>query len=151
MSARAELRPKDVARRYGVGEKWVRELARRAGIGHRPHERWLWRGWDDPNLQPVLQRLEDGGLEAEEVSEWDVTLSRKNQITVPVAALRKLNVKAGDRLRAVIRGRSLQLLPHPISWVDYYGGIAPGLYGQTEEDVDAYLRESRGDWEPLEE
>ena len=151
MSATAELRPKDVARRFGVGEKWVRELARRVGVRHRPHERWLWRGWDDPNLLPVLRRLEDGRSEAEEVSEWDVTLSRKNQITLPVAALSKLNVKAGDRLRAVVKGRTLELLPHPLSWVDYYAGVAPGLYGQTKEDIDGYLREMRGDWEPLDE
>jgi len=149
MSATAELRPKDVARRYGVGEKWVRELARQASVGHRPHERWLWRGWDDPDLQPVLRRLEDGRSDTEEVSEWDVTLSRKNQVTLPVAALQKLKVKAGDRLRAIIRARSLVLLPHPLSWVDYYAGVAEGLYGHTKEDVEAYIREMRGDWEPL--
>src|SRR3989304_7395601 len=144
MLATDELRPKDVAQRYGVGEKWVRELARQESVGHHPHERWLWRGWDDPNLKPILRRLEDGRPEAEQVSEWDVTLSRKNQITLPVAAPRNLNIRAGAKLRAVIKGRSIQLLPHPISWAEYYAGIAHGLYGQTGEDVEGYLRESRG-------
>ena len=54
-------------------------------------------------------------------------------------------------MRAVIRGRSLVLLPHPLSWVDYYAGVAEGLYGRTDEEIEAYIRESRGDWEPLEE
>lgn len=151
MPVTAELTPKDVAQRYGVGEKWVRELARQENADHSPHQRWLWRGWDDPNLEPLLQRLQDGRPEDEQVPEWDVTISSKNQITLPVAALRRLNIRAGERLRALIKGRSIQLLPHPISWADYYAGIAPGLYGQTEEDVDAYVRDSRGDWEPLEE
>jgi len=78
-----------------------------------------------------------------------VTLSSKNQITLPVAALRSLNIKPGDKLRAVVKGRTVELLPHPVSWVDYYAGIAEGLYGQTKEDVDAYIREIRGDWEPI--
>jgi bifunctional DNA-binding transcriptional regulator/antitoxin component of YhaV-PrlF toxin-antitoxin module len=150
MLATDELSPRDIARRYGVSEKWVRQVAREESAGHRSHGRWLWRGWDDRNLQRILRRLESGRLEAQEVSEWDVTLSRKNQVTLPVAALRRLNIKAGARLRAVIKGRSIQLLPHPISWAEYYAGIAPGLYGQTGEDVETYLRESRGDWEPLE-
>ena len=149
MQVAATVTPRDVAQRYGVGEKWVREVARQESADHSSHQRWLWRGWDDPNLQPVLRRLQDGSPENGNLSEWDVTISSKNQITLPVAALRKLNIRAGERLRAVIKGRSIQLLPHPISWVDYYAGIAAGLYGQTPENVETYLRESRGDWEPL--
>ncbi len=150
MVATPEIRPKHVARRYRVSEKWVRDLARRKIASHRPHQPWAWRGWDDPDLKLVLERLENG-REIDEIDEWDLTISRKNQITLPVNVLKALKAKSGDRLRAAIRGRSLVLLPHPVSWVEYYAGIAEGLYGQTDEEIEAYIRESRGDWEPLEE
>lgn len=149
----APITPKDVARRFKRSEKRVRQIAREATYGHRRHERWLWEGWDDPDLQPVIERLENGGGFGEgggheEDVEWDLTVSSKNQVTLPVAALGALKVRAGDKLRAVLRGRSLVLLAHPVSWVDYFAGSAQGLYGQTKEDIDAYLREVRGDWEP---
>ena len=122
-------------------------MARELTPRHQRWSRWKWHDWDDPDLQALLDRLENG-RQVEEVQEWDLTVSRKNQVTLPVAALQKVKVKAGDRLRAVIRARSLILLPHPLSWVDYYAGAAEGLYGHTKEDIDAYIRETRGDWEP---
>lgn len=145
-----EIYVRDVAARYGKSEKRVRQIARETRPGRVRYQRHVWRGWDDPDLAPILERLENG--EPKEIpEEWDLTVSSKNQVTLPVAALRSLRAKAGDKLRAVIRGRSLVLLPHPVSWVDYYAGVAEGVYGQTDEEIDAYIRESRGEWEPLEE
>lgn len=143
------ISPKDVALRYQRSEKRIRQIAREATPGHRHRERWIWQGWDDPDLKPLLERLENGGRD-KPIDEWDVTISSKNQVTLPVAALAQLNVKGGDKLRAVLRGRSLVLLPHPVSWAEYMAGSLEGLYGQTKEDIDAYLREVRGDWEPNE-
>ena len=144
-----ELYVRDVAARYETSEKRVRQIARELGPRRDRYQRHVWNGWDDPELARVIERLANG--EARKTpEEWDLTVSSKNQVTLPVAALRELRVKSGDRLRAAIRGRSLVLLPHPLSWVDYYAGIAEGLYGQTDEEIDAYIRESRGEWEPLE-
>ena len=145
-----ELYVRDVAVRYGRSEKRVRQIARDLRPAHAGHQRHVWQGWDDPDLKPILERLENAG-QPDAVREWDLTISSKNQVTLPVAALRALRVKAGDKLTAVVKGRVLELLPHPVSWVDYYAGIAPGLYGQTDEEIDAYIRESRGEWEPPEE
>ncbi len=142
-----KLRPKDVAKRYNRSEKRVRQIARESTAHHRRHERWVWEGWEDPELTPVLQRLENG-RPSDKSEEWDLVISRKNQVTLPVASLAKLRVKPGDKLLAIVRGRSLVLLPHPPSWADYYAGIAEGMYGHTKEDIDAYLREVRGDWQP---
>lgn len=144
------ITPKDIAKRYGKSEKYIRHLAREETPRHRPYERHSWESLDDPDLARILERLENG-RRSEPAEEWDLTISRKNQVTLPVAALRALRAKAGDKLRAAVRGRSLVLLPHPVSWVDYYAGVAEGVYGQTDEEIDAYLRESRGQWEPLEE
>lgn len=145
-----ELYVRDVAARYGKSEKTVRQIARQVRPQRARYQRHTWRGWDDPDLAPIIARLENGEPK-ETPEEWDITVSSKNQVTLPVAALRELRVKSGDRLRAVVRGRCLVLLPHPVSWVDYYAGIAEGVYGQTDEEIDAYIRESRGEWEPLEE
>lgn len=142
------IAPKDVAQRYGVGEKWVRQLAREETVGHRSHDRWVWRDWEDPELARVLRRLADGRAH-DEVLEWDLPISSKNQVTLPAAALRALRVKPGDKLLLMVKGHILELAPHPKSWADHYAGMAPGLYGATDDDVSAYLRESRGEWEPL--
>jgi antitoxin component of MazEF toxin-antitoxin module len=142
------LKPRDVATKYGKSEKRIRQLAREVTQRHRRWERWSWSGWDDPELTPLVARLENRDDEEEEEDEWDVALSGKNQVTLPAAAVRRLNLSPGVKIRAVLRGRSILLLPHPESWVDYLAGSLQGLYGQTEEDIDAYLREVRGDWEP---
>jgi len=144
------ITPKDVAKRYAKSEKYVRHIAREETPGHRRYERHSWEGWDDPDLARILERLENG-RRSEPAEEWDLTISGKNQVTLPVAALRALRATAGDRLRAAVRGRSLVLLPHPVSWADYYAGVAEGVYGQTDEEIDVYLQESRGEWEALEE
>lgn len=144
------IRPRDVANKYARSEKRIRQLARETTPRHRRWNRWLWEGWDDPSLAPLIARLENNVAEDSE-TEWDVTLSAKNQVTLPAAAVKQLKATPGDRMRAVIRGRSLLLLPHPVSWADYYAGSLAGLYGESKEDIDAYLREVRGDWEPNEQ
>lgn len=143
------IKPQDVARKYGKSEKRIRQLAREVTKRHRRWDRWSWAGWDDPELTMVVARLENSDRKEDE-KEWDVVLSAKNQVTLPAAAVRRLNLLPGVRIRAVLRGRSLLLLPHPESWVDYLAGSLEGFYGQSKEDIDAYLREVRGDWEPNE-
>jgi antitoxin component of MazEF toxin-antitoxin module len=140
--------PKDVARRDGVGEKWVRQLAREEIARHGRHTRWVWPDWNDAELAHVLNRLESG-RGVEDVEEWEAIISSKNQITLPVAALRALNLKPGHRLRLVLKENALAISPAPASWTDYYAGVANGLYGRNEQAVDTYIRESRGEWEPI--
>ena len=141
------INPRDVARRYGRSEKRIRQLARELTPKRQRWNRWSWEGWNDPGLRPILDKLEQRTSGPESV-EWDVVISSKNQITLPVAALQHLKAGPGQKVRAVLRGRSLLLLPHPVSWVEYYAGSAQGLYGHTKEEIDAYLREVRGAWEP---
>ncbi len=143
------IRPRDVARKYGKSEKRIRQLAREVTPRHRRWDRWSWDGWNDPDLAALTARLEDGDGGQNE-TEWDVMLSAKNQVTLPAAAVRRLNLSPGSRIRAVLRERSLLLLPHPDSWAEYLAGSLQGVYGQSKADIDAYLREVRGDWEPIE-
>lgn len=79
----------------------------------------------------------------------EVTLSRKHQITLPIALVRELGLEPGDKLAARLENGNIVLKRRPRSWVDYLGGSMPGYYGKTKEEIDAYLAEVRQGWGPL--
>ncbi len=74
------------------------------------------------------------------------TISSKNQITIPARMIREMGLKPGDQLAVELDGLRLILHPRPKDWVSYTAGSMPGYYGETKEDIDAYLREVRGSW-----
>lgn len=73
------------------------------------------------------------------------TISSKNQITLPAHLLREMGLGPGDRLSIAREGNRLILRARPKDWARYYGGSLRGLYGNTKEEVDAYLQELRED------
>lgn len=75
-----------------------------------------------------------------------VTLSSKNQITVPAALVRALDLKPGDKLFLKLEEGKILLQPRPKSLTKYFSGIFGGYYGKTKEEIDAYLAGVRGDW-----
>jgi antitoxin ChpS len=75
------------------------------------------------------------------------TISSKNQITLPARLLRELGIGAGDRVSIRVDGDRLILRPRPKDWADYYGGSMRGVYGDTKEEIDAYIREVREGWD----
>ena len=82
------------------------------------------------------------------------TISSKNQITLPARLLREIGLKPGDKLAVDVEDGCLVLHPRPKDWVSYTAGSMKGVYGETKEDIDAYIEELRGEWgelmEPLE-
>lgn len=74
------------------------------------------------------------------------TISSKYQITLPARLVRELGLKPGDKLAVETESGRIILHPRPKDWLSYVAGSTPGLYGDTKEEVDAYLREVRGDW-----
>src|SRR3990172_5401597 len=76
-----------------------------------------------------------------------VTLSSKNQITLPVEIVRKLGLKPGDKIVAELMDDHVVLLPQPESWVDYFKGSLKGVYGSTKEEIDRYIAEVRYGWD----
>ena len=74
------------------------------------------------------------------------TISSKLQITLPVALVRELGLQPGDKLAVELKDGRLTLHPRPKDWVSYTAGTMPGLYGETKEEIDAYLRDVRGEW-----
>ena len=77
----------------------------------------------------------------------NITLSSKGQVTIPIDILRRLGLKAGDKLIAELIDNRIVLLPQPESWTDYFGGSLKGVYGSTVEEIDRYIAEVRYGWE----
>lgn len=75
------------------------------------------------------------------------TISSKNQITLPAQLMREMGLGAGDRLAIRREGNRLVLRPRPKDWVEYYGGSLRGIYGDTKEEMDAYVSGLRDEWE----
>jgi AbrB family looped-hinge helix DNA binding protein len=71
----------------------------------------------------------------------ELKLSSKNQIVVPREARETLNLKAGDKLLAVVRGDVLLIAPKPKSFAKRIRGVAKSLYSGD------YLEQERKSWE----
>lgn len=79
-------------------------------------------------------------------SETEATVRLKNQITLPAEIVARLGIEPGDHLLfSLLEGEALprvEMRPLRRS----YAGIARGLYGKSDEDVDRYVREERESW-----
>lgn len=71
----------------------------------------------------------------------EATLSSKNQIVIPREARKALDLKPGDKLLVIVRGRDLLVLQKPKSYHKAIRGIARGLYPKD------YLRKERESWD----
>ena len=70
-----------------------------------------------------------------------VTLSRKNQVVVPPEVRQALHVKAGDKLKVVVRGDVIIVLQKPKSHRKAISGLASGRFPA------GYLRKERRNWD----
>jgi len=68
------------------------------------------------------------------------TVSRKNQVTLPVDALQQAGLKVGDRLRAEATGPGQITLVREDDPLDRFGGALTGVY------PDGYLDDLRREW-----
>ena len=75
-----------------------------------------------------------------------VTVSSKNQITIPVAILREVGINPGDRMAAAVIDGDIVLMREPENWVQYLQGSMKGVYGGTRESIDRYVRGERESW-----
>jgi AbrB family looped-hinge helix DNA binding protein len=74
-----------------------------------------------------------------------VRVSSKNQIAVPAAARKRLNIHAGDYLLLDVREGSMVLVPEPKDWLKALRGLGAEIW----EGVDAqeYVRGEREAWQ----
>jgi bifunctional DNA-binding transcriptional regulator/antitoxin component of YhaV-PrlF toxin-antitoxin module len=74
------------------------------------------------------------------------TLRTKNQLTVPDSIVKRLGFKVGDRFIFVVEdGDDTVVHLHRIQ--DSYAGALAGVFGDSPEDIAAYLEEEREAWE----
>jgi len=72
-------------------------------------------------------------------------VSSKNQITLPVAALRAANVGPGDVLRVEVVGDGVfRLVRHRDPWWELFDELSSGAYPMISRDE---LEEMRDEWE----
>ncbi|MBI4495063.1 MAG: AbrB/MazE/SpoVT family DNA-binding domain-containing protein [Chloroflexi bacterium] len=81
------------------------------------------------------------------VLEVEVALRQKNQLTLPEAIAKRLGAQPGDRLifeldEADPRRVHVRLLRRS------YAGALEGIYGETPEEVAAYIQGERESWGP---
>ncbi len=103
----------------------------------------------------ALTELYRAGTEddADDEERATVTLSGKHQVTLPAAMVRELGMRPGDKLSVRRRGQDLVLtrLPRtPEEWVARYRGALRGVYGETPEAIEDYIRKERESWEERE-
>ncbi|HUS83073.1 MAG TPA: AbrB/MazE/SpoVT family DNA-binding domain-containing protein [Dehalococcoidia bacterium] len=73
-------------------------------------------------------------------------ISSKNQITLPVAMVRRLGLEPGRKLMLRLEDDRIILRPEPEDWVEYFRGSMKGVYGKTVEEMDEYVRKERASW-----
>jgi len=67
-------------------------------------------------------------------------VSAKHQVTIPLDALARAGLRAGDRLRAEVRGPGEVVLVREDDPIERYAGSLTGVY------PDGYLDELRREW-----
>ncbi|OGN81720.1 MAG: hypothetical protein A2X23_02505 [Chloroflexi bacterium GWC2_73_18] len=67
-------------------------------------------------------------------------MSAKHQVTIPLDALARAGLRAGDRLRAEVRGPGEVVLVREDDPIERYAGSLTGVY------PDGYLDELRREW-----
>jgi bifunctional DNA-binding transcriptional regulator/antitoxin component of YhaV-PrlF toxin-antitoxin module len=68
-------------------------------------------------------------------------LSSKNQITVPVDALREAGLEQGDEVRVRATGRGRLEVVRELNWVEEFAGSMPGVWPPNA------ARELRREWD----
>lgn len=67
-------------------------------------------------------------------------ISRKNQATLPIEALRQAGLKPGDELRVEAAGAGRIVLVRAVDLIERHAGKAPGVYPP------GYLDQLRDEW-----
>jgi len=76
-------------------------------------------------------------------------LSSKNQITLPVAMVRGLGLKAGDEISLRVLGDTIYLSRRPQTaeeWLAKFSGSIHVPGWETKESIDAYVQGERDSW-----
>ena len=74
-----------------------------------------------------------------------LTLNQKSQIVISKNIRKRLGLKPGDQLAAVVEGNKIVLRPKPKSSAARLRGLGKGSWG-TRTQIDAYIEKLRDEW-----
>ena len=75
-----------------------------------------------------------------------VTVSSKNQITLPAEIVRAMGIQPGEKLVLDLVDGRIVAVREPASWADYMLGAGRNVYGTTNAAVHRYVAEERATW-----
>jgi AbrB family looped-hinge helix DNA binding protein len=80
------------------------------------------------------------------LSKPEITITGKNQVSLPAESLEELGWQEGDRLLIrVLDNDTLVLKKRPVSWADKFSGKMGDVWGDHEDNM-RYLDEERATW-----
>lgn len=79
---------------------------------------------------------------------YDITLTSKGQLTLPVDIRRAMKLNAGDKISVKQQGSAITLMPKTRSgrFAKQRGIGTPGIGPGRRKAIQKYLRDLRGEW-----
>jgi bifunctional DNA-binding transcriptional regulator/antitoxin component of YhaV-PrlF toxin-antitoxin module len=74
---------------------------------------------------------------------YSARLRGRNQLTLPEPVVARLGAHTGDRFLVIVEGADSVRL---VRLRESYAGAFPGMWGETQDEADAWLREERASW-----
>jgi AbrB family looped-hinge helix DNA binding protein len=74
-----------------------------------------------------------------------VKLGKKGQIVIPKALRESMGIKIGDLLLVTAEGDRISIIP-PEKYAKATRGLLKGLWGDTSDKVEGYLKRERNSW-----
>jgi AbrB family looped-hinge helix DNA binding protein len=75
-----------------------------------------------------------------------LTLNQKSQVVISKEIRKRLNLKPGDQLAAVVEGDKIVLRPKPKNSAHRLRGLGKGTWGSRAK-IDAYIERLRDEWQ----
>jgi AbrB family looped-hinge helix DNA binding protein len=75
-----------------------------------------------------------------------LTLNQKSQVVISKEIRKRLNLKPGDQLAAVVEGDKIVLRPKPKNSAQRLRGLGKGTWGSRTK-IDAYIEKLRDEWQ----
>ena len=75
-----------------------------------------------------------------------LTLNQKSQIVISKEIRKRLDLKPGDQLAAVVEGNKIVLRPKPKNAARRLRGLGKGSWGSRAR-IDAYIEKLRDEWQ----
>lgn len=78
----------------------------------------------------------------------EIRVRQKHQITLPMSIIQQAHISENDKLEIIYRNGSIIMRPKKqiSSSASVYAGIANGIWGHTNEEIEKNIRSLRDSW-----